>query len=156
MKVGVWIKVGLLIIIIIFLQACNCINKDSSKNNEINVEKEISYLFDGYNYDLKVGMQRGFANYYNVFILKSDLSLSGFERIKSKIEKKWKLVYTSEGQYVFCYDRYNQMTIIYPGKMEYYDKFGQKLYIKSSSLDKWGISIKYIKEGTLYCKDAEF
>ena len=116
MKVGVWIKVGLLIIIIIFLQACNCINKDSSKNNEINVEKEISYLFDGYNYDLKVGMQRGFANYYNVFILKSDLSLSGFERIKSKIEKKWKLVYTSEGQYVFCYDRYNQMTIIYPEK----------------------------------------
>ena len=154
MKVGVWIKVGLLIIIIIFLQACNEI--DSSKSNEINVEKEISYLFDGYNYDLKVGMQRGFANYYNVFILKSDLSLSGFERIKSKIEKKWKLVYTSEGQYVFCYDRYNQMTIIYPGKMEYYDKFGQKIYIKSSSLDKWGISIKYIKEGTLYCKDVEF
>ncbi|WP_446083566.1 hypothetical protein [Acinetobacter sp. 1125_18A] len=143
-----------LIILNLFLQACTDI--DTSKNNEINVEKEISYLFDGYNYDLKVGMQRGFANYYNVFILKSDLSLSGFERIKSKIEKKWKLVYTSEGQYVFCYDRYNQMTIIYPGKMEYYDKFGQKIYIKSSSLDKWGISIKYIKEGTLYCKDVEF
>ena len=76
MKVGVWIKVDLLIII--FLQACNGINKDSSKNNEINVEKEISYLFDGYNYDLKVGMQRGFTNYYNVFIPKSDLSLSDF------------------------------------------------------------------------------
>ncbi|KQX02298.1 hypothetical protein ASC84_17130 [Acinetobacter sp. Root1280] len=54
-----------LIIFNLFLQACNDI--DSSKNNEIEVEKEISYLFDGYNYDLKVGMQRGFANYYNVF-----------------------------------------------------------------------------------------
>lgn len=154
MKVGVWIKVGLLIII--FLQACNGIKKDSSKNNEINVEKEISYLFDGYNYDLKVGMQRGFANYYNVFIPKSDLSLSDFEMIKSKIEKKWKLVYTSEDQYVFCYNKYNQMTIIYPRKMEYYDKFGQKLYMKSSLLDQWNISVIYKKEGASYCKDVKF
>lgn len=101
-------------------------------------------------------MQRGFANYYNVFILKSDLSLSSFERIKSKIEKKWKLVYTSEGQYVFCYDWYNQMIIIYPGKMEYYDKFGQKLYMKSSLLDQWNIGVIYKKEGTSYCKDVKF
>lgn len=137
--------------LILFLQACNGIHKDRFQNNEIEVEKEVSYLFEGHNYDLKVGMQRVFANYYNVFIPKSD-----FEMIKSKIEKKWKLVYTSEDQYVFCYDRYNQMTIIYPRKMEYYDKFCQKLYIKSSSLDKWGISIKYIKEGTSYCKDAKF
>lgn len=113
-------------------------------------------MFNGYNYDLKKGMQRGFANYYNVFIPKSDLSLSDFEIVKRKIQKKWKLVYTSDDQYVFCYDRYNQMTIIYPRKMEYYDKFGQKLYIKSSSLDKWGVSIKYIKEGTSYCKDVVF
>ncbi|MDM1785717.1 hypothetical protein EYY58_22780 [Acinetobacter bereziniae] len=142
--------------LILFLQACNGINKDNSKKNEINVEKEVSYLFNGYNYDLKKGMQRGFANYYNVFIPKSDLSLSDFEIVKRKIQKKWKLVYTSDDQYVFCYDRYNQMTIIYPRKMEYYDKFGQKLYIKSSSLDKWGVSIKYIKEGTSYCKDVVF
>ncbi|WP_228135855.1 hypothetical protein [Acinetobacter bereziniae] len=127
-----------LIFLILFLQACNGINKDNSKKNEINVEKEVSYLFNGYNYDLKKGMQRGFANYYNVFIPKSDLSLSDFEIVKRKIQKKWKLVYTSDDQYVFCYDRYNQMTIIYPRKMEYYDKFGQKLYMKSSSLDKWG------------------
>lgn len=127
-----------LIFLILFLQACNGINKDNSKNNEINVEKEVSYLFNGYNYDLKKGMQRGFANYYNVFIPKSDLSLSDFEIVKRKIQKKWKLVYTSDDQYVFCYDRYNQMTIIYSRKMEYYDKFGQKLYMKSSSLDKWG------------------
>ncbi|MDV8157943.1 hypothetical protein [Acinetobacter bereziniae] len=145
-----------LIFLILFLQACNGINKDNSKKNEINVEKEVSYLFNGYNYDLKKGMQRGFANYYNVFIPKSDLSLSDFEIVKRKIQKKWKLVYTSDDQYVFCYDRYNQMTIIYPRKMEYYDKFGQKLYIKSSSLDKWGVSIKYIKEGTSYCKDVVF
>jgi hypothetical protein len=145
-----------LIFLILFLQACNGINKDNSKKNEINVEKEGSYLFNGYNYDLKKGMQRGFANYYNVFIPKSDLSLSDFEIVKRKIQKKWKLVYTSDDQYVFCYDRYNQMTIIYPRKMEYYDKFGQKLYIKSSSLDKWGVSIKYIKEGTSYCKDVVF
>ncbi|MBJ8424367.1 hypothetical protein KTJ16_20970 [Acinetobacter bereziniae] len=142
--------------LILFLQACNGINKDNSKKNEINVEKEVSYLFNGYNYDLKKGMQRGFANYYNVFIPKSDLSLSDFEIVKRKIQKKWKLVYTSDDQYVFCYDRYNQMTIIYPRKMEYYDKFGQKLYMKSSSLDKWGVSIKYIKEGTSYCKDVVF
>ncbi|MBJ8453137.1 hypothetical protein I6M90_21215 [Acinetobacter bereziniae] len=142
--------------LILFLQACNGINKDNSKKNEINVEKEVSYLFNGYNYDLKKGMQRGFANYYNVFIPKSDLSLSDFEIVKRKIQKKWKLVYTFDDQYVFCYDRYNQMTIIYPRKMEYYDKFGQKLYIKSSSLDKWGVSIKYIKEGTSYCKDVVF
>ncbi|ENU58067.1 hypothetical protein [Acinetobacter guillouiae] len=154
MKVGVWIKVGLLIIIIIFLQACNEI--DSSKSNEIEVEKEISYLFDGYNYDLKVGMQRGFANYYNFFIPKSNLSLSNFEMIKSRIEKKWKLVYTSEDQYVYCYDRYNQMTIIYPEKMEYYDKFGQKLYMKSSLLDQWNIGVIYKKEGTSYCKHVKF
>ncbi|WP_227562279.1 hypothetical protein [Acinetobacter bereziniae] len=145
-----------LIFLILFLQACNGINKDNSKKNEINVEKEVSYLFNGYNYDLKKGMQRGFANYYNVFIPKSDLSLSDFEIVKRKIQKKWKLVYTFDDQYVFCYDRYNQMTIIYPRKMEYYDKFGQKLYIKSSSLDKWGVSIKYIKEGTSYCKDVVF
>ncbi|BCX74244.1 MULTISPECIES: hypothetical protein [Acinetobacter] len=145
-----------LIFLILFLQACNGINKDNSKKNEINVEKEVSYLFNGYNYDLKKGMQRGFANYYNVFIPKSDLSLSDFEIVKRKIQKKWKLVYTSDDQYVFCYDRYNQMTIIYPRKMEYYDKFGQKLYMKSSSLDKWGVSIKYIKEGTSYCKDVVF
>jgi hypothetical protein len=154
MKVGVWIKVGLLIIIIIFLQACNEI--DSSKSNEIEVEKEISYLFDGYNYDLKVGMQRGFANYYNFFIPKSNLSLSNFEMIKSRIEKKWKLVYTSEDQYVYCYDRYNQMTIIYPEKMEYYDKFGQKLYMKSSLLDQWNIGVIYKKEGASYCKHVKF
>ena len=154
MKVGVWIKVGLLIIIIIFLQACNEI--DSSKSNEIEVEKEISYLFDGYNYDLKVGMQRGFANYYNFFIPKSNLSLSNFEMIKSRIEKKWKLVYTSEDQYVYCYDRYNQMTIIYPEKMEYYDKFGQKLYMKSSLLDQWNIGVIYKKEGTSYCNHVKF
>ena len=77
-------KIIFLMILIIFLQACNGIGKDSSKNNEINVEKEVSYLFDGYNYDLKAGMQRGFANYYNVFIPKSDLSLSDFKMIKSK------------------------------------------------------------------------
>ncbi|WP_262772519.1 hypothetical protein [Acinetobacter bereziniae] len=113
-----------LIFLILFLQACNGINKDNSKKNEINVEKEVSYLFNGYNYDLKKGMQRGFANYYNVFIPKSDLSLSDFEIVKRKIQKKWKLVYTSDDQYVFCYDRYNQMTIIYPRKMEYRDGSG--------------------------------
>ncbi|WEI24356.1 hypothetical protein PYR74_10915 [Acinetobacter bereziniae] len=105
-----------LIFLILFLQACNGINKDNSKKNEINVEKEVFYLFNGYNYDLKKGMQRGFANYYNVFIPKSDLSLSDFEIVKRKIQKKWKLVYTFDDQYVFCYDRYNQMTIIYPRK----------------------------------------
>ncbi|WP_336035042.1 hypothetical protein [Acinetobacter bereziniae] len=145
-----------LIFLILFLQACNGINKDNSKKNEINVEKEVSYLFNGYNYDLKKGMQRGFANYYNVFIPKSDLSLSDFEIVKRKIQKKWKLVYTSDDQYVFCYDRYNQMTIIYPRKMEYYDKFGQKLYMKSSLLDQWNIGILYKKEGTSYCKDVVF
>lgn len=144
-----------IIFLTIFLQACNGINKDNSKN-EINVEKEVSYLFNDYNYDLKIGMQRGFANYYNVFIPKSDLSLSDFEIIKSKIEKKWKLVYTSEDQHVFCYDRYNQMTIIYPKKMDYYDKFGQKLYMKSSLLDQWNIGVIYKKEGTSYCKDDVF
>ncbi len=113
-------------------------------------------MFNGYNYDLKKGMQRGFANYYNVFIPKSDLSLSDFEIVKRKIQKKWKLVYTSDDQYVFCYDRYNQMTIIYPRKMEYYDKFGQKLYMKSSLLDQWNIGIFYKKEGTSYCKDVVF
>lgn len=142
--------------LIFFLQACNSIHKDSSENNEIEVEKEVSYLFEGLNYDLKVGMQRGFANYYNFFIPKSDLSLSDFEMIKSKIEKNWKLVYTSEDQYVFCYDRYNQMTIIYPEKMEYYDKFGQKLYMKSSLLDQWNTGVIYKKEGTSYCKDVKF
>ncbi|WP_224965272.1 hypothetical protein [Acinetobacter guillouiae] len=101
-------------------------------------------------------MQRGFANCYNVFIPKSDLSLSDFEMIKIKIEKKWKLVYTSEDQYVFCYDRYNQMTIIYPEKMDYYDKFGQKLYIKSSLLDQWNIGVIYKEEGTSYFKDVKF
>lgn len=70
-----------------FLQVCNGIYKNSSENNEIEVEKEVSYLFEGHNYDLKVGMKRGFANYYNVFIPKSDLSLSDFEMIKIKIEK---------------------------------------------------------------------
>lgn len=145
-----------LIFLILFLQACNGINKDNSKKNEINVEKEVSYLFNGYNYDLKKGMQRGFANYYNVFIPKSDLSLSDFEIVKRKIQKKWKLVYISDDQYVFCYDRYNQMTIIYPRKMEYYDKFGQKLYMKSSLLDQWNIGILYKKEGTSYCKDVVF
>ncbi|MBJ8446278.1 hypothetical protein I6M78_21045 [Acinetobacter bereziniae] len=142
--------------LILFLHACNGINKDNSKKNEINVEKEVSYLFNGYNYDLKKGMQRGFANYYNVFIPKSDLSLSDFEIVKRKIQKKWKLVYTSDDQYVFCYDRYNQMTIIYPRKMAYYDKFGQKLYMKSSLLDQWNIGILYKKEGTSYCKDVVF
>ncbi|WP_227560941.1 hypothetical protein [Acinetobacter bereziniae] len=145
-----------LIFLILFLHACNGINKDNSKKNEINVEKEVSYLFNGYNYDLKKGMQRGFANYYNVFIPKSDLSLSDFEIVKRKIQKKWKLVYTSDDQYVFCYDRYNQMTIIYPRKMAYYDKFGQKLYMKSSLLDQWNIGILYKKEGTSYCKDVVF
>lgn len=48
------------------------------------------------------------------------------------------------------------MTIIYPRKMEYYDKFGQKLYMKSSLLDQWNIGILYKKEGTSYCKDVVF
>ena len=142
--------------IIIFLQACTGINKDNDGSHEINVKNEVERIFKNYNYDSKVGMQRGFANYYNVFIPKSDLSLFEFEMIKSKIQKKWKLVYTSEDQYVFCYDRYNQMTIIYPRKMDYYDKFGQKLYMKSSFLDQWDIGVLYRKEGTSYCKEVGF
>lgn len=128
-------------------------NDDSS---EINVKMEVERIFKNYNYDLKEGMKRDFVSYYNVFVSKQDLSLDEFEKVKMEIEKKWRLVYTSEDQYVFCYDKYNQMTILYPRKMDYFDKFGQKLYVKSSSLDKWGISLKYIKEGTSYCKDEKF
>ncbi|MCU4583179.1 hypothetical protein KTJ32_19485 [Acinetobacter gyllenbergii] len=125
-------------------------------SNEINVKMEVERIFKNYNYDLNEGMKRDFVSYYNVFVLKQDLSLDEFEKVKVEIEKKWRLVYTSEDQYVFCYDKYNQMTILYPRKMDYFDKFGQKLYIKSSSLDKWGVSLKYIKEGTSYCKDEKF
>ncbi|GGI62138.1 hypothetical protein GCM10011446_36330 [Acinetobacter vivianii] len=150
------VKILYILLIIIFLQACTGIKKDRVEGSEINVEKEVDRIFSDYNYDFKKGMNRGFANYYNVFIFKSDLSLLEFDNVKKNIEKKWRLVYTSEDQYVFCYDKYNQMTILYPRKMDYFDKFGQKLYVKSSSLDKWGVSLKYIKEGTSYCKDEKF
>ena len=48
------------------------------------------------------------------------------------------------------------MTVLYPRKIGYFDKFGQKLYIKSSELDKWNVSILYRKQGTSYCKDEKF
>ncbi|OBY76242.1 hypothetical protein NG55_03250 [Acinetobacter gyllenbergii] len=128
-------------------------NNDS---NEIDVKMEVERIFKNYNYDFKEGMKRGSVSYYNIFVSKQDLSLDEFEMVKRVIEKKWKLVYFSEDQYVFCYDNYNQMTILYPRKVEYFDKFGQKLYIKSSSLDKWGVSLKYIQDGTSYCKDEKF
>lgn len=128
-------------------------NDDS---NEINVKMEVERIFKNYNYDLKEGMKRGSVNYYNVFVSKQDLSLDEFEMVKRVIGKKWKLFYVSEDQYVFCYDRYNDMTVLYPRKMDYFDKFGQKLYIKSSELDKWNVSIVYREQGTSYCKDEKF
>ncbi|MCJ8162635.1 hypothetical protein [Acinetobacter zhairhuonensis] len=146
----------IILLTIIFMQACAGINKDKDGSNEVDVKKEVERIFKNYNYNLKEGMKRDFVSYYNVFVSKQDLSLGEFEKVKGEIEKKWKLVYTSEDQYVFCYDKYNQMTILYPRKLYYYDKFGQKLYIKSSSLDKWGVSLKYIKEGTAYCKNEKF
>lgn len=145
-----------ILLVFLFLQACTGVNKDNTKSNEVNVEKEVDRIFNGYNYDFVIGMNRGFANYYNVFVPKADLSLEEFESVKRGIEKKWKLVYTSEDQYVFCYNKFNDMTILYPRKMEYYDKFGQKLYLKSSMLDKWNISILYREQGTSYCKNEKF
>lgn len=145
----------ILISFFLILQGCNSVKKNYMEENEVDVKKESQSIFGNYNYELKEGMQRGFANYYNIFISKKDLSLVEFGKIKNNIEKRWKLVYVSEDQYVFCYNRFNQMTVIYPNRMEYYDKFGEKIYIRSESLDKWIISLKYIKDGTSYCK-SEF
>ena len=43
------------------------------------------------------------------------------------------------------------MSIINPKKLDYYNVFDEKLYIKPQSINNWLITFKYDEDGTRYC-----
>ncbi|MCL6237910.1 hypothetical protein M5F66_06085 [Acinetobacter sp. ANC 5033] len=130
---------------------CSSSNYHMDYNEKINFRAVADEYFSKYNFAYFENLNKSNIAIHSVFIEGDKLSLDNFKEIKLKIEKKWKLVYLAEDQFVFCLNNYNEMSIINPKKLDYYNVFDEKLYIKPQSINNWLITFKYDEDGTRYC-----
>lgn len=150
MKIHVYMLIGLLV------TGCDQSIYQPIEKKPLNNKEVFDEFFNGYDFKFKKGLKRDHIVINTFFIDDSILSGDDFNKIKNNIDKKWKLVYTSEDQYIYCYNKYNEMGIMNPKHLDYYNKFNEKLYLNDSSINKWLISFRYYADGTRYCKDEDF
>lgn len=138
------------ILVVMIFSGCSSPNYHID-NNKINFKEMADEYFSKYDFEYSENLNKSNIIFNSVFIEGDNLSLEEFKKIKLKIERKWKLVYSSEDQFVFCLSVYNEMSIINPKKQDYYNVFGEKIYITPKSINNWLITFKYDKDGTRYC-----
>ena len=54
---------------------------------------------------------------------------------------------------MYCYDRKNAMSIVYPTQINYRNKKGNSMSVGEGNLDKWVIFYGYDMYGTANCKN---
>ncbi|OBY75702.1 hypothetical protein [Acinetobacter gyllenbergii] len=74
----------------------------------LDFEKISNEFFSKYDFDFESRLNKSNIVTSNVFIRGDEFLNSDFEKVKLKIDKTWRLVYSSQDQYVYCYNRYNE------------------------------------------------
>ncbi|EPF71644.1 hypothetical protein GCM10025882_22270 [Acinetobacter gyllenbergii] len=142
--------------LLVVLTGCSsCVYKPIDERS-LDFEKLSNEFFSKYDFDFESRLNKSNIVTSNVFIRGDKFLNSDFEKVKLKIDKTWRLVYSSQDQYVYCYNRYNEMAIVNPKHLNYYNKFSEKLYLTREDVGNWVILFTYDEDGTDYCKDEEF
>ncbi|TNL43900.1 hypothetical protein EYB59_21475 [Acinetobacter bereziniae] len=127
----------------------SCVNNNSLKN-KVDIQEFSKLVFNGYQYEYKSGIVKSSAEMSNIIISKSAMSKSDFINVEKKIiQKGWVKKYDYQGFNVYCYGVYNKLGVLYPEKMEYFDKDGGA--IKISNFNNWLIYYAYSNSGVDGC-----
>ncbi|KQX02288.1 hypothetical protein ASC84_17070 [Acinetobacter sp. Root1280] len=147
---GVMIK---LVVIMIF---CNIfISGCTIKNNRVNFEELSKELFSSYGYRYEMHNSKETSDGSNVYISKDKMSKEDFENVVENklINKGWrKISALFDDQYMYCFDRKNAISIVYPTRVNYRNEEGNSMSVGDWNLDKWVISYVYNVYGTTNCK----
>lgn len=139
--------------ITILLSSCTVKNDQKDRVNFEELSKE---LFSAYGYTYKLNFRKEILDESNVYIDKNHLSKRDFTDVVEKklLEKGWKKIPALfDDQYMYCYDRKNAMSIVYPTQINYRNKNGNSMSVGEGNLDKWVIFYGYDMYGTTNCKN---
>jgi len=95
----------------------SCVNTNSYKN-KVDIQEFSKEVFKGYEYEYEPGILKPNAEMSNILISKDAMSENDFLPIEKKILKKgWIKKDYYNGLYIYCYDIYNKLGVLYPKKM---------------------------------------
>lgn len=140
---------GFFIILGLCFFLVSCVNTNSYKN-KVDIQKFSKEVFKGYEYEYEPGILKPNAEMSNILISKDAMSENDFLSIEKKILKKgWVKKDYYNGLYIYCYDIYNKLGVLYPKKNEYFDRGGSRIVI--GDFNEWLIYYVYNDEGVNGC-----
>lgn len=143
-----------LIFVCILMSVSSCAIKND-KRDRVNFEELSKALFSSYDYRYEMHNSKETSDGSNVYILKDKMSKDEFENVVEKklFEKGWKKIPALfDDQYLYCYDRKNVISIVYPTRVNYQNVDGNSMSIGDGNLDKWVVFYGYNVYGTTNCK----
>ena len=140
------------IFILLFIVGCAVKN---DRKDRVNFEELSKELFSSYGYRYEMHNSKETSDGSNVYISKDKMSKEDFENVVENklINKGWrKIPALFDDQYMYCFDRKNAISIVYPTRVNYRNEEGNSMSVGDWNLDKWVISYVYNVYGTTNCK----
>lgn len=125
------------------------------EENHINYEELAYDLFNHYGYEFNSIMPKEESDFGEIYIDKKSMSINEYNSyVRKEIKVKgWVEVKPEfEDQDIYCLGRTNMITVLYPRKKTYTDKYGSNIYIEDSKMGKWIIYYYNNNYGVDGCK----
>lgn len=144
-----------MLIIFYLLVVCGCTIKND-RHDRVDFEKLSKELFFSFDYATEVIFYKNELDVTNLYFDKSNLTKEQFDKkIESALlNKGWgRISPLFEDQIIYCFDKKNEMSVVYPKKEYYFNENGDSMTVKKENLNKWVILFRYNMHGDTNCEN---